>query len=226
MINTKKSSIIIGIYKIINPKGKIYIGQSTNIEKRFKYYKRLQCKGQQKLYNSLSKYGPENHIFEIIEECIICIINERENHWMDFYNSRINGLNIKGGGIGGTWSKEMKDRMKVITNTPEHKALISSIHKGKTVSQEVRDKISKSRLGTSQTEETKIRRGLFNKHSEEHINRFIKSRSRAIICINDGREFNSIKEAQEILGIDHSNIIRVLKGIKSNYKGLIFKYKI
>jgi hypothetical protein len=37
---------MIGIYKIINPKGKTYIGQSINIEKRWNGYKKLHCKGQ------------------------------------------------------------------------------------------------------------------------------------------------------------------------------------
>lgn len=76
---------MIGIYKIINPKGKIYIGQSTNIEKRWKSYKTLHCKGQVKLYNSLKKYGYENHIFEIIEECDISILEERETYWKLFF---------------------------------------------------------------------------------------------------------------------------------------------
>lgn len=57
---------MIGIYKITNPNGKIYIGQSTNIDKRFYRYKRLECKGQIKLYNSLKKYGWDAHIIEII----------------------------------------------------------------------------------------------------------------------------------------------------------------
>jgi len=32
---------MIGIYKITNPEGKIYIGLSKNIEKRFKNHKNL-----------------------------------------------------------------------------------------------------------------------------------------------------------------------------------------
>jgi hypothetical protein len=35
---------MIGIYKIINPNGRIYIGQSTNIEGRWTKYKQLACK--------------------------------------------------------------------------------------------------------------------------------------------------------------------------------------
>ena len=46
-----------GIYKITNPKNKVYIGQSKDIIKRWYYYKTLHCKSQIKLYNSLLKYG-------------------------------------------------------------------------------------------------------------------------------------------------------------------------
>ena len=51
---------------IISPSNRIYIGSSTNVKKRWSYYKGLQCKGQTKLFRSLNKYGVENHKFEII----------------------------------------------------------------------------------------------------------------------------------------------------------------
>jgi predicted acyltransferase (DUF342 family) len=50
---------MVGIYKIISPSGKIYIGQTSNWIKRVKKYSRVDCKGQVKLYNSLKKYGFE-----------------------------------------------------------------------------------------------------------------------------------------------------------------------
>lgn len=54
--------MIIGIYKITSPTGKIYIGQSVNIEKRWNsYYKNLSCKEQRIIYNSLKKHGFENY---------------------------------------------------------------------------------------------------------------------------------------------------------------------
>jgi excinuclease UvrABC nuclease subunit len=34
----KQENVIIGIYKITNPNRKIYIGQSTNIYRRWKQY--------------------------------------------------------------------------------------------------------------------------------------------------------------------------------------------
>lgn len=78
---------MIGIYKITNPKGRIYIGQSTNIEKRFKQYIALcNCKSQIKLYRSLVKYAFSEHIFEVIEELSIGELNVRERYWQDFYD--------------------------------------------------------------------------------------------------------------------------------------------
>lgn len=46
---------IIGIYKITSPLGKVYIGQSHDINNRFKYYFSMRCSGQKHLYNSLKE---------------------------------------------------------------------------------------------------------------------------------------------------------------------------
>ena len=70
---------VCGIYKITSPSGKVYIGQSIDIKRRFTSYKTLnKSKRQVKLYNSFVKYGVENHIFETIEECLVDFLNERE----------------------------------------------------------------------------------------------------------------------------------------------------
>lgn len=58
------------IYKIISPKGKIYVGSSVDINARFKKYKRGHCEGQKRLYASFLKYGIDAHKFEIITECV------------------------------------------------------------------------------------------------------------------------------------------------------------
>ena len=84
-----------GIYKITNPEGKIYIGKSKNIEKRFSDYKRLDCKNQPLIFQSLAKYGWLNHKFEIIEECSVNLLFERENFFIEKFNTIDNGLNIK-----------------------------------------------------------------------------------------------------------------------------------
>lgn len=88
---------IIGIYKITNPKGKIYVGQSIDCIDRWEiYYKKLNCKNQRKLYLSLKKYGWENHKFEIIEECDLELLNKQERYWQEYYNViGKNGLNCR-----------------------------------------------------------------------------------------------------------------------------------
>lgn len=89
---------ICGIYKITSPSGKIYIGQSTDINRRFYQYKKLACKKQPVLYNSLIKYGVEAHIFEIIEECEEDMLNERESYFIELHSSYRNGMNCSLGG--------------------------------------------------------------------------------------------------------------------------------
>lgn len=66
-----------GVYKIISPSNKIYIGQTINLNRRKTEYTRLQCSRQPKLYYSLLKYGWDKHIWEEIE-CDYTKLNELE----------------------------------------------------------------------------------------------------------------------------------------------------
>lgn len=103
---------MIGIYKITNPKGKIYIGCTINYIRRRKEYSKLyNSKGQTKLYNSFIKYGIENHIFDIIEECSEEILSEREIYWILHLNSIQNGLNIRLGNRNGSLTSETKNNI-------------------------------------------------------------------------------------------------------------------
>lgn len=86
---------MIGIYKIESPSGKVYIGQSVDIDSRWKKYQALNCDNQTKLLNSFSKYGVDSHTFEILEECVESKLNERERYWQDYYNVVSDGLNCR-----------------------------------------------------------------------------------------------------------------------------------
>ena len=82
---------MIGIYKITNPKGKVYIGQSINIVRRMKSYSKMYCKQQPKIYNSLKKYGWENHEFDVLVECKIKELNFLETLYKKFYLNKLKG---------------------------------------------------------------------------------------------------------------------------------------
>lgn len=88
---------MIGIYKITNPNGKVYIGQSINIEKRWNDYKSLyNSKDQIGIHRSFKKYSVDQHQFEVLEECEESQLNNRERYYQDMYDvTNINGLNCR-----------------------------------------------------------------------------------------------------------------------------------
>ena len=84
-----------GIYKITNPKGKVYIGKSINIKKRFYQYKKSLGKGQTILNRSFLKYGIEKHTFEIVCLCDYEELNNLERYYQLLFSCiGENGLNI------------------------------------------------------------------------------------------------------------------------------------
>ena len=82
---------MVGIYKITNKLNKkVYIGQSVNIEIRFKDHKSKQKRDREPdshLYRAIEKYGLENFNFEILEECSVSDLNERESYYIKLLES-------------------------------------------------------------------------------------------------------------------------------------------
>ena len=90
---------MIGIYKITNKiNGKIYIGQSNNCERRFKEHQQKGESSRIPLDVAIQKYGKDNFTYEIIEECDIEKLNERESYWIQTLNAVENGYNCSEGG--------------------------------------------------------------------------------------------------------------------------------
>jgi len=52
------------------------------------------------LYAAINKYGIENFTIEMVEECDINILNDREKFWIEYYGSFIDGYNATIGGDG------------------------------------------------------------------------------------------------------------------------------
>jgi group I intron endonuclease len=219
--------IIIGIYKITNPNGRIYIGQSTNINRRWNSYKRLNCKDQISLYNSLKKYGPENHKFEILEECENDLLDEREIYWGEFYNVLSNKhLNNKlGRGIGSYDSESTKLKKKLC-----HKGRSNFWLKNKKLSSEHRDKISKAKKNHPCF--LKPKKEYKNKGISKfnHIDAVIKAKSIKIYQFDKNlnliNEFASAAVAARELGYHQSNIHKVLNIDNRSCKGFIWKTKL
>ena len=97
---------MIGIYKIENTiNGKVYIGQSKNIEDRWRSHIRASKSKNSVGYNyyihkAFRKYGIDKFAFSVIEECPIKELNEREEYWIKQYKSTKSkfGYNLTNGG--------------------------------------------------------------------------------------------------------------------------------
>ena len=200
--------IICGIYKYTSPSGKTYIGSSKNIYKRIKYYKSLNCKNQKKLYNSFKKHGYENHIFEIVEECNIEKLYERERYYGELYNvlgdKGLNCVLPNNGEIKIGISEETKRKMS-LAKKGENNTFYNKTH-----SDETKEKIRKAQLG--------------RKHSVEHKEKVSKNNARfnskKVIDIETGKVYNSAKEASLELGFVHSTLRSRLNGGLENKTSL------
>ena len=87
---------MIGIYKITNTKNeKSYIGQSTNIEERWKQHKQA-IQTSDKSWYPLARQESDridDFTFSVLQECKKEELDELEDYWIDYYKSYINGYN-------------------------------------------------------------------------------------------------------------------------------------
>ena len=92
---------MIGIYRIKNlVNNKCYYGSSKNIEKRWKtHLNQLRNKKHINfiLQNAWNKYGEQNFIFEVVEECEIEKLFETEQKYIDNCGDYNIGLKASGG---------------------------------------------------------------------------------------------------------------------------------
>lgn len=209
-----------GIYKITNPKGKVYIGQSVNPIQRLKHYKRLDCKEQPKIYNSLKKYGIESHTFEVIHFCTIQELNDFERYYQELYNVIKNGLNCR--------LTITNDRSGFFSN--ETKLKMSIAQKGRVVSEKSKLKMSNARKGTR----TGLENPFFNKNhtleTKQKISLKLKGKrkglennnSRIILDINNGIFYYSVNDLYKYLNYSKSYISEMLRGKKNNKTQFIY----
>lgn len=208
---------MIGIYKITSPSGRIYVGQSIDILTRWSSYIRWEgaCL-QPKLKRSFKKYGVDNHKFEVIEECVLDLLNERERYWQDYYNVLEDGLNCiltKTKTRSGKMSKETRLKMSKAQSGDKHpnwgKKLsketcrrISEGQRGRVISEETRKKISDRHKGKP--------RPWLRKTGMDHQN---SVKIRSYNTITHEVIINNLKETSKILGCHKELITNRINGI-------------
>lgn len=156
---------ICGIYKIESPTGKIYIGQSKDILRRWRHYRSLGCKMQPYLYNSFLKHGTINHKFDILHELPFDVsqkvLNDYELFYINQYKMISIMLNLKGGLVLGSHSIESREKMSISRKGVKQskEAILKKIASttGKKRTEDACKNISKSLTGRKLSKETKIK---------------------------------------------------------------------
>lgn len=241
---------MIGIYKITSPSGRVYIGQSINIERRFYNYRRLECKEQPILLRSLKKYGVDNHTFEVLIECEPSQLNDLERYYQDLYNVIESGLNcmlVKSSDRSGAHSKETKEKLKEARKhrvfSEETCRKISESHKGKKFSDEHKAKLSKVRKGMfagdknpnygkvgAMTGKKGILSPTFGRkisdeeraHRSKIFSRGGNPQSKKLIDTETKQVFNCVRDAAEYVGCSYGHLRQVMSGARPNKTNLIY----
>lgn len=224
---------ICGIYKIVSPTGKIYVGQAIDIQKRWNRYINMhKCvNAQTKLYRSFIKHGVINHIFVVVEECNIVSLIEKEGYYQDYYNSIQQGLNcvrVKTLDKSGYLCQDTKDKIGK-SNTGK----IPSIEKRKTMSKKMSGKnnpmYGKKGEDHPAFGRTKELNGMYGKkHSEitkATISDTIKNKYKNIAHPNTGRVFTEetrIKMANSKIGKKLGSLNTSSKKVVDKNTGVVY----
>jgi group I intron endonuclease len=191
---------MIGIYKITSPSGRIYVGSSKNIERRLKRYKYLNCKEQPRIFNSLIKYGVDNHVFEILEECEFDKLHERELYYgLMFDVLGLNGLNC---------------------------FLPKNGEKKKHVREESIQRMSEAKKGKKKTDKTKEKMSSYHKNRPiEHLSNLIGCNYKKLYQYNLNFELIKIWESlKEATDIGYGDIRGCITGRQKTAGGYIWSY--
>lgn len=167
--------------------------------------------------NALKHHGVENFNLTVIDEADnLDELNALEIKYIQEFNTMYpNGYNLcLGGGVtdGFTHSEESKRMMSMTkkakgsmvgeknhfygkTHTEEAKSKMSKVHKGKVITEESRERMSKS-----------------------------SASAKPVRCITDGKEFISAKKAGDYYGITPTHISRVCRGVNKTTHGMLFEF--
>ncbi|CAK0764711.1 putative GIY-YIG domain-containing protein [Gammaproteobacteria bacterium] len=241
------------IYRIKNTiNNKVYIGKTIQkFQCRKSSHVCSLNNGKHKnlhLLKSWNKYGEKSFIFDIIDNCSKENINEREVYWISFYNSFNEnfGYNKTKGGDGGLGVKMSKKNIQLLIDRNKNMIWTDEIRKKvgekskefqkKYWTKEKRELARKRMFGNSfkkgknHTDEFKERcriNSTGRRHSDitkEKCRLRKLHYSKAIICIETGRNIPSLKEAGRIFKTSPSNIKLVCEGKAKTCKKHTFKY--
>lgn len=194
------------IYKITCKVGekRSYIGQTIrDVKQRWKEH--VDIISDYPLSRALQKYGKKKFKFEVIDEAsTIEELNQKEQYWIEYYDTFNNGYNTTTGGENYIRREETKQK-------------ISQALTGRTLDEEHVKAVSETNKERMRTDEE------FIAH-QKMISELGAQKIRQRVKCSNGVIYNSIKEAAEAHGMTANNLVgNLLRGTTLN-RGLVFEY--
>lgn len=203
---------MIGIYKITKKEnGKSYIGQSNNIERRIKEH---QCKIDIPIELAIHKYGKDAFTYEVIEECDLEQLDEKERYWIAYYNTYKGfGYNCSEG--GGNNRCENNGRTKLTNKDVAFIRECYDLHmRRREVYEKFKDKISFSAFASIWDGSTwkEIKPEVYTKENKQYY---------MYEATNGEKSENACLTNEEVMICRNRYIKETAKEIHENYKNKI-----
>lgn len=209
---------MIGIYKITNKiNNKIYIGQSSNIARRWSYYRNppKNIPYNSAILKAIDKYGIDNFQFEIIEQCSTELLNEKEIYWIAYFNSYKDGYNLTPGGDYNVGESNPNSSLTV-----DDIKQIRTIYASKTKLHKIAiyEELFKNKCGLRAFEKvwngetwTHIMMEVYTEENKNYYNTIAK--------IHNGQDnFNSVFTDEEVMIIRNRYVNETTRQILEDYK--------
>lgn len=231
------------VYTHTSPSGKVYVGISSDIKKRWSNNGRYYCTYDSIFKNAIVKYGWDNIKHEIILEKVSkSEANYAEKYLIKWYKLHNISYNITDGGEGTSGrilseetKRKISDAHKGMTLSEETKAKIKIAHTTEDNLKSSRESIKHARsiwTGSHHTEETKLKlsekaKGRDMTRAQSVYREAHRKKSVPILVIKDGiiiGEYELIADACRDLGLNQSNAYRAKRmNIKVNGYNIVCK---
>lgn len=213
------------VYRHTAQNGKVYIGITANVPEKRWGYGGSGYRNNPHFYSAIGKHGWDSFAHEILasglckeeaEEMEIRLIREH-----DSTNPQCGYNHATGGGVncGFHLSDQRKEAIREFMRnrevTAETRERLRQVSLGRRHTDAAKEKMRLAKLGKTHSAETREKMKVSNRGK----------RSRAVVCVDTGVEYESLYAAGLATGAKHENISKVCRGLRSHAAGLCWRYK-
>lgn len=212
------------VYKHTTPDGKVYIGRTTRrVEERWAggsgyrsntaFHAVIQAYGWHNIAHEVLATGltPE----EAAEEEIRLISEYRSTDPRFGFNHATGGLTNRGYRLTATRREAIREFAKSRHVSAATREKLRTANLGRKHTEEAKAKMREAKLGKPLSAETRQKMKISN----------LGKRDKPVRCVELGRVFCSLTEAERVLGIPHENIAKVCRGKRKTAGGYRWEYE-